>query len=79
MEKTNVIVGGSSVNGNIGSCEIKSNTHSINSFYNQTISINSCTGEIMSNNTYFDYGTMFLPFIGLIIIGLFIFAKKYLN
>ena len=68
MEKTNVIVGGSNVNGNIGSCEIKSDNFSTSSWRTQTVAVNSCTGEIVSSKEYFDVGVIYFPAIIIIIV-----------
>lgn len=45
------IVSSPNIEGNIGSCEIKSNTYSLDSWHNQTVAINSCTGEIVSTQS----------------------------
>lgn len=72
MEKTNVIVGGSNVNGNIGSCEIKSNSYQKSLFYVETAAVNSCTGEIISKTTYWDSTWLWF---GLIVIIVIVWAK----
>lgn len=69
MENTKVIVGGANVSGNIGSCEIKSNSFSTNSWRTQTVAVNSCTGEIISTKEYFDYGIIYFPLVIILIVG----------
>lgn len=54
MTNTNVLVGGSNVSGNIGSCEIKSDNVSIDYWHYKAIAVNSCTGNIISENIIFD-------------------------
>ena len=61
MTNTNVLVGGSNISGNIGSCEIKNNTYSVSSFITRSTSINSCTGQIVSDNTYYDWSYIYFP------------------
>lgn len=70
MEKTNVIASSPNLVGNLGSCSVVSTNVSINSFYTETIAVNSCTGDIVSQNTYFDWGNMLVVGIvlGLIVI-----------
>lgn len=76
MEKTNVIVGGSNVNGNIGSCEIKSNSFNKDFWNIQTVAVNSCSGEIISSNVYFDGISILVGVI--IILGIsFIFKLAF--
>lgn len=79
MEKTNVIVGGSNVEGNIGSCAIKSENFSKNSWYTTTVAVDSCTGEKVAENTYFDWGVVYFPLVILFfILGLkFLFSSNY--
>lgn len=80
MDKTNVIVGGSNVSGNIGSCEIKSDSYQKTLFTVQTTAINSCTGEIISQSTYFDTGWLFgVPVIFLLIGFVFWVFKNILD
>ena len=56
----NVITTSPNIEGNIGSCEIKSREFGNGTFHNQTIAVNSCTGEIVADNTYFGIGTVIL-------------------
>lgn len=60
MDKT-IVVGSPNINGNIGSCEVKSNTFSLDSFHNQTVAVNSCTGDVVSQTIYFEYGIIGFP------------------
>lgn len=57
--KANVIVGGSNVSGNIGSCSIESNEvktqDRIWTADYSVIQINSCTGEIVAQYQYTSY------------------------
>jgi hypothetical protein len=68
---TNVIASSPNINGNIGSCEIKSNSYDVSSFYTRTTAVNSCTGEIINDTTYYQWGYTYIPgviFLGIIII-----------
>jgi len=67
MQTTN-LVSTPNITGNIGSCEIKSDTFSKNSFYSTTVAVNSCTGEIVSQNTYYNYGYIYFPVIVIVTI-----------
>ncbi len=58
MTNTNVLVGGSNVNGVISNCGVNSTDVSLNSFYTETISVNSCTGEKLSDNSYFNWSNL---------------------
>lgn len=73
MDKTNVIVGGSNVNGNIGDCKVNSETFQKSLFYSQTTAVNSCSGEVISSEVIWDSGWLFF---GLICIIVFLFAIK---
>lgn len=53
MDKT-LIVGSPNLTGNVGSCETKNVTFSKNFFLTENIQTNSCTGEILGKNTFFD-------------------------
>ena len=89
--KTSNIISTPNITGNIGSCNIQSNTSQIgaNLFVGEykTVQINSCTGEIISNNDYIDYsgiwGWIVLgAFCGVALIGLIFsayFDAKYHN
>lgn len=64
MDKTNVIVGSPNIEGNIGSCEIKSTNISTSAFYVKTIAVNSCNGAIVAENgPYFDSTWIAIPII----------------
>jgi len=65
-EKVIVPIGGN-VQGNIGSCEIKTTSIDLSSFYKQTIAVNSCNGEIVSSNSYYDWGYIYFP---LMVVGM---------
>jgi hypothetical protein len=58
--KPTVLVGGD-VTGNIGSCEVKSSNFSVSSFYTETVAVNSCTGEVVSQNIYYDWSYIYFP------------------
>lgn len=55
MDKT-LIVGSPNINGNVGSCEVKSVQFEKNFFVVENIETNSCTGQIVAQNIYFDFG-----------------------
>jgi len=69
----NIIASSPNIAGNIGSCEIKSDTYNISSFYCRTMAVNSCTGEVVSDTTFFQWGYIYLPFIiflGITLVGI---------
>lgn len=73
MDKT-LIIPTNNLSGNIGSCEVKTTSLSVDSFHTRSIAINSCTGAIVSDNTYYDWEYVYAPgviVIILIAVGLF--------
>ena len=70
---TNNIVSTPNITGNIGSCEIKTSSMSVSSFYTQTMAVNSCTGEIVSQQTYYDYSYVYFPLV-IIVMAILIFG-----
>ena len=61
MEKT-LIVGSPNLEGNIGSCEVKSTEYKKTFFSRETTAVNSCTGEIVSKTEYFSLGGLWVLF-----------------
>lgn len=55
-----VVVGGS-VEGNIGSCKVEYTSIPVSSFYKNTVAVNSCSGEVISQNTWYDWGYIYGP------------------
>ena len=70
MDKT-LIVGSPNINGNVGSCEIKSQEYRTDFWHYQTTALNSCTGEIIAQNTYIGGFSIFTA-IFFVAIGLFL-------
>lgn len=68
MTNTNVIASSPNISGNIGSCEVKSTDVSVTTFQVNTIAVNSCTGEIVSQHQYYDWTWILIPLIIVIII-----------
>lgn len=67
---TTTLVTSPNINGNIGSCEIKSNSYSVDYWHSQTTAVNSYTGQTIAQNTIFDSsGLLWLPIT--LIIALF--------
>ena len=69
---TTALVTSPNINGNIGSCEVKTTDISIDSWNTQTIAVNSCTGQIVAQNTYFSWGIVLFAFGAFIFIALFV-------
>lgn len=73
MNTTNLI-STPNIEGNIGSCAVQSNEVKIgNTFFTSqytSVQINSCTGEIISTNSYTTYGGVWLA----VIFGTFLLA-----
>lgn len=67
-QTTNVIASSPNINGNIGSCEIKNNSYSVSSFYTRSTSVNSCTGQIINDTTYYDYSYIYYPIAFFVIV-----------
>lgn len=68
---TTTLVTSPYIQGNIGSCEVKTTSLSKDSWHNTTIAVNSCTGEVIQQNTYYDYSYIYYP-IMLIVVVFFI-------
>ena len=73
-----VVVGGA-VTGNVGSCEIKSTQTYVSSFYTRTMAINSCTGEVVNDNTYYDWSYIYFPSVVIVIIFVVALVIRKLN
>ncbi len=69
MEKTNVIVGGSNVEGNIGSCEVRKTEYSKDSWNSGVILQDSCTGKIVGQYEYYDWSYIYFPLVIIFVIG----------
>jgi len=67
-----VITTSQNIEGNIGSCAIEKTGGFIDMFHRQVYFINSCTGEIVSQNVFFDwFALIFLAILGgLVFLGL---------
>lgn len=73
--QSTVVVGGA-VEGNIGSCEVKSTSVSLDSWHTQTLAVNSCTGEVVSNNSYYDWSYIYFPvMIVFVIVTILVFVR----
>lgn len=78
---TNILTTSPNITGNVGSCAITSTDIKVNAFSTETVAFNSCTGGIVTQNTYIEYGKIgaILVLIFLIVlIGLF-FKMIYKN
>lgn len=71
--KTNVLVGGN-VGGVISNCQVNSTDVSKSSWTIETIGVNSCTGQIVSDSTYFHWGAFICVFV-FAVIFIYIFVK----
>lgn len=71
MDKT-LIVGSPNINGNVGSCEVKSDSFQKDFWHRETVAVNSCTGQIISESIYLD-GSWVL--FGLIVIVIILLIK----
>lgn len=72
MEKA-IIVGGSGVEGNIGSCAVVSETYPISVLRVETVAVNSCTGDVVAQNSYIDFSGILL---GAIIAAIIVVAVR---
>lgn len=73
--KTNTIVGGENITGNIGSCSVvATKTQVDNSFFTErylSIAVNSCTGKTVSQSEYQTYEGVWM-IIPIVLVVLFI-------
>lgn len=71
--KTLNVISTPNIEGNIGSCEVKSTQFSKGFWKSETVAVNSCTGQIIADNIYVDsapillIGLASLIFFGVII------------
>lgn len=72
------VVSSPNVEGNIGSCEVKVSTMPVSSFYVRAIATNSCTGQIVGDNTYYDWGYIYGPAIVIVTVFVFGMCLKYI-
>jgi len=77
MENT-LLVSSPNVSGNIGSCEVKSVSFEKDSFHTMTVATNSCSGQIISQNVYFDWSIVYNPFLAVFMMYLFFLGLKYI-
>jgi hypothetical protein len=75
---TNTLVNSENIVGNIGSCEVKSTTYALSSFYKETVAVNSCTGEIVSDTTWYDYSYVYMPLMVIVLVVLFFSALRFI-
>ncbi len=66
---TKVIASSPNLTGNLGSCEVKSTTYSIDSWHSGVILQDSCTGKLLAQHEYYDWGYIYIP---LVIVGMFV-------
>lgn len=60
-QNTPVVVGGN-IEGNIGSCDVKSTYINIDSWHKQTMAVNSCTGQVVYQSPiYYDWSYIYFP------------------
>ena len=77
--KTNVIAASDNVQGNIGNCSVNSQDVNVNSFYIRTVAVNSCNGNVISDNTYFDMTWIVIPGIIISVFGIAVLMSWLLN
>ena len=63
-----IIAGSENIEGNIGSCQVNSQSFEVDSWHTQTIAVDSCTGKIIAQNTYFDWSVVYVPFFIIFIL-----------
>ena len=59
------------ITGNVGECRINKESINVSSFYKRSIAVNSCSGEVVVDTTYFDFSIYFplvFAFIVLIMV-----------
>lgn len=55
-----LIAASQNIQGNIGICQINETSGVISVFYKQVYFVNSCTGEIVNSNLFFDWPVVVL-------------------
>lgn len=78
-----VVASSPNISGNVGQCKINTSANPVSSFYTETFSINSCTGQIVQQNTYYDWTYVYIPgliiFSVVFIIGSIVSLIRYLD
>lgn len=64
------------VEGNIGSCSVQTSRVWVNSITAREFATNSCTGEVISDNTFIDWGFVYAPGVVIVVILVFILGMK---
>lgn len=65
--KTLNVISTPNIEGNIGSCEVKSTQFSHSFWKSETIAVNSCTGQIVAQNIYLDpLAFIVMGFVGIV-------------
>lgn len=64
---TPVVVSSGNITGNIGSCSITSQDISVSSWTMETVAVNSCTGVVVADNTYFAWGNLILVVVAILV------------
>lgn len=71
------IIPTNSIEGNIGSCSVQTSRTWVDSFTAREFATNSCTGEIISDNTFTDWTFLYFPLVVVfIIVAVFAVARK---
>lgn len=74
------VVPTANVEGNIGSCSVQTSRVWVNSITAREFATNSCTGEIVSDHTFIDWGFVYFPgVIVVIIIAVLLGMKKLMD
>ena len=72
MDKTTVVAVTPSVSGNVGSCQVNSQDIPVSSWTIETVAVNSCTGDVVAQNTYLSWLNVFSAFLFVFAIVIFI-------
>lgn len=73
-----VAVVAGNVSGNIGQCVVNTTSVDVSSFYKHSFAVNSCTGQIVGDYTYYDWSYVFFPSVVIICIFALIVGMKWL-
>lgn len=63
-----IVTNGSGINGNVGSCEVKTAYVQKDSWNTTAIAVNSCTGQVIESNTYFDWSYIYFPVMAVVVL-----------
>lgn len=68
-QKTTNLVASPNIQGNIGSCEVKKTTYSVDSWHSGVMLQDSCSGKMLGQYQYYDYSYFYIPIVIIFVFG----------